>query len=166
MCRSPSCPRIDREEVQPVAAHARFPQRFQHERLPRCEKVVQSARAFTSNLDSEVDARLPGKGNSNSYGARPVHLITTMIKWIRTSRLSLKKWYSCRLRGGAASSSARSPFPAISTQTPARVRDGCAFTSNLQRDRCSNLDRDGLVPCMHARPSVGLCGAPAQTQPH
>ena len=34
----------------------------------------------------KVDVRLPGQGN----GARPVHLITTMIKWIRTSRLSTK----------------------------------------------------------------------------
>jgi len=38
----------------------------------------------------KVDARLPGKGNSNSHGARPVHLIITMIKWIQTSRLSIK----------------------------------------------------------------------------
>jgi len=38
----------------------------------------------------KVDTRLPGKGNSNSHGARPVHLIITMIKWIRTSRLSIK----------------------------------------------------------------------------
>ena len=30
------------------------------------------------------------KGNSNSHGARPVHLIITMIKRIRTSRLSIK----------------------------------------------------------------------------
>ena len=30
------------------------------------------------------------KENSNSHGARPVHLIITMIKWIQTSRLSLK----------------------------------------------------------------------------
>ena len=30
------------------------------------------------------------KGNSNSHGARPVHLIIAMIKWIRTSRLSIK----------------------------------------------------------------------------
>ena len=39
----------------------------------------------------KVDARLPGKENSNSYGARPVHLMITAIKWIRTSRLSMKK---------------------------------------------------------------------------
>jgi len=29
-----------------------------------------------------------------SNGARPVHLIITMIKWIRTSRLSIKKTLS------------------------------------------------------------------------
>jgi len=34
----------------------------------------------------KVDVRLPGIHN----GARPVHLIITMIKWIRTSRLSIK----------------------------------------------------------------------------
>ena len=28
----------------------------------------------------KVDVRLPGKGNSNSHGARPVHLIITMTK--------------------------------------------------------------------------------------
>jgi len=34
----------------------------------------------------KVDVRLPGKGNSDSHGARPVHLIIMMIKWIRTWR--------------------------------------------------------------------------------
>ena len=38
----------------------------------------------------KVDVRLPGKGNSNPHGARPVHLLITVIKWIRTSRLSMK----------------------------------------------------------------------------
>ena len=42
----------------------------------------------------KVDVRLPGKENSNSHGARPVHLIITMIKWIRTSRLSIKNYLS------------------------------------------------------------------------
>ena len=41
-------------------------------------------------LARKVDVRLPGKGNSNSHGARLVHLIITMIKWIRTSRLAIK----------------------------------------------------------------------------
>jgi len=35
-----------------------------------------------------ADGRLPGNGCSNSHGARPVDLIITMIKWIRTSRFS------------------------------------------------------------------------------
>jgi len=38
----------------------------------------------------KVDIRLPGKGNSNSHGARPDHQIISMIKWIRTSVLSIK----------------------------------------------------------------------------
>ena len=38
----------------------------------------------------EVDVRLPGRGNSKSHGVRPVLLIITMIKWIRTSRLCMK----------------------------------------------------------------------------
>ena len=41
-------------------------------------------------LSRKVDVRLPGRGNSISHGARPVHLIITMRKWIRTSRLPLK----------------------------------------------------------------------------
>ena len=36
------------------------------------------------------DVRLPGKENSNSHGARPVHLIITMMLWIRIRRLSIK----------------------------------------------------------------------------
>ena len=38
----------------------------------------------------KVDARLHGKDDSNSHGARPVHLIISMIEWIRTSGLSIK----------------------------------------------------------------------------
>ena len=38
----------------------------------------------------KVAIRLPGKGTSNSYGTRPVHQIISTIKWIRTSRLSIK----------------------------------------------------------------------------
>ena len=37
----------------------------------------------------KVDIRLPGRGNSNPHGARPVHQIISMIKWMRTSRLSI-----------------------------------------------------------------------------
>ena len=31
-----------------------------------------------------VDVRLPGKWDSDSHGARPVHLISTMMQWFRT----------------------------------------------------------------------------------
>ena len=40
----------------------------------------------------KVDSRLPGKGNSNSHGARTVH---QNHRWIRTSRLSIKNFLSC-----------------------------------------------------------------------
>ena len=49
----------------------------------------------------KVDVRLPGKGNSNSHGARPVHLIITMIKWFRTSGLSIKNSLSADLHSGS-----------------------------------------------------------------
>ena len=39
----------------------------------------------------KVDIRLPGKEDSNSHGARPVHKIILWIKWIRTSTLSMEK---------------------------------------------------------------------------
>ena len=49
-----------------------------------------SETSYSSSHPRKVHVRLPGKGNSNSHGARPVRLIITMIKWIRTSRLSIK----------------------------------------------------------------------------
>ena len=42
----------------------------------------------------KIDIRLPGNGNSNSHGARPVHRIILMIKWTRISRLSMKNTLS------------------------------------------------------------------------
>ena len=44
----------------------------------------------------KIDVRLPGKGDSNSLGARPVHLIILMIRWIQTSRLQIKNSLSSR----------------------------------------------------------------------
>ena len=61
-------------------------------------KVIDVAKMRSEGTDNakflqvsprKVDVRIPGKGNSNSHGARPVHLIITMIKWTRTSRLSI-----------------------------------------------------------------------------
>jgi len=70
-----------------------------------------------------VDVRLPGKGNSNSHGARPVHLIITMIRWIPTSRLSIKN--SLSLEGvevtATAHRTASSP-PLFWASTPKGLR--------------------------------------------
>jgi len=48
--------------------------------------------------------RLPGKGNSNPHGARPVLQIATMIQWIRTSRLSIKNSLSLFTLSASAAS--------------------------------------------------------------
>ena len=60
------------------------------------EQVMSSIICSTGDeLDArKVDVRLPGRGNSNSCSARPIHLTITMIKWIRTSALSIKKCLS------------------------------------------------------------------------
>jgi len=69
----------------------------------------------------EVVRRVPGKGNSNSHGARPVHLIISMIKWIRTSRLSIKQYLSRAPSTGArGQSSCRGTRPSTPAQRPAR----------------------------------------------
>jgi len=39
----------------------------------------------------KVDVTLPRKSNSNFHGARPVRLLISRRKWIRTNRLSIKK---------------------------------------------------------------------------
>jgi len=57
--------------------------------------------AFAS-ASRKVDIRLPGKRNSNSHGARPVYLIIKMIKWFRTSRLSIKNSLSLNTHGFAS----------------------------------------------------------------
>jgi len=49
-----------------------------------------TSRWWVGTWPRKVDVRLPGKGDSNSHGARPVHLIITVLKWIQTSRLSIK----------------------------------------------------------------------------
>ena len=48
--------------------------------------------AIAPTASRKVDVRLPEIGNSNSHAARPVHHLITMITWIRTSRLSIKKF--------------------------------------------------------------------------
>jgi len=62
---------------------------------------LESAKLCPLSSFRKVDVRLPGKGNSNSHGARPVHLIITMIQWIRTSRLSIKNFLCVQAPRGA-----------------------------------------------------------------
>ena len=53
-------------------------------------RVARAVQPGEGRCYRKVDVRLSGKGNSNSHGAWPVHLIISMIKWIRASRLSIK----------------------------------------------------------------------------
>ena len=74
------------------------------ELVPLWWLVVGMGAQWVQGLPRKVDVRLPGKGNSNSHGARPVRLIITMIKWVRTGRLSIKNSLcagrACLLRAG------------------------------------------------------------------
>ena len=45
---------------------------------------------YKRKSDRNLDIRMPGKANSRFHGVRPVHQIISLIKLIRTSRLSLK----------------------------------------------------------------------------
>ena len=47
----------------------------------------------------DVEGRCKATWKRESHGARPVHLIIMMIKWIRTSRLSIKNSLSAWPRG-------------------------------------------------------------------
>ena len=55
----------------------------------RCVDVCAPC-PYPNQAARKEDVKLPGEGNSNCHGARPVHLIIAVIKWIRTSRLSIK----------------------------------------------------------------------------
>ena len=95
------------------------------------------------------DVRLPGKGNANSHGARPVHPIISMVRWIRTSRLSIKN--SLSLRGhGSPGRARRGPLARLfvcirgepyKKGNLARIKDfeqhGCPFLP--RRKGCSRL---------------------------
>ena len=67
---------------------------------------------FAPFLVCFLDIRLLGAENSNSHGARPVHKIVSMTKWMRTSRLSIQNslpetW----MRGGCCFERARRFIP-------------------------------------------------------
>ena len=103
-------------------------------------------------MTRKVDVRLPGKGNSNSHGARPVHLLIPMIKWIRTSRLSIMNSLSRTL-----ASSER--FPA-SFQESSQSRALGSPRSSAARGAGKHVeahDLQSLDALSAALPGVGLC---------
>jgi len=92
----------------------------------------------------KVDVRLPGKGNSNSHGARPVHLIITMIKWIRTSRLSIKNSRSqVHAQDQAPSSPKQKPKSNKNNTSPTPPPDGTQHSN---------------VPTLHSGVTLRLLG--------
>ena len=59
--------------------------------MTRSIYVYDTSYAVHVRVPKKVDIRLLGQGNSNSHGARLVHQIISMIKWIRTRRFSIKR---------------------------------------------------------------------------
>ena len=97
----------------------------------------------------KVGVRLPGKGISNFHGARPGHLIITMIKWIRTSRLSIKKSLSARFWRSCSGSRARCSQPLIPkslSPNAGLAERGCSRRSTLSlRPSTSSCTRRSLI---------------------
>ena len=61
----------------------------------------------------------PGKVDVRLPGARPVHLIITMIKWVRTGRLSIKNYlFGVQGAGGRLGSAIHVERGAWSTGVP------------------------------------------------
>ena len=79
----------------------------------------------------KVDVRLPEKGNSNSHGARPVHYIISMIKWIRTSRLSVKNSLSRRRAPAEVAGEGRDHRELVPIDGRVRGQDRAAPGANL-----------------------------------
>ena len=84
----------------------------------------------------KVDIRLPGKGNSNSHGARPVLLIITMINWIRIRKLSIKTSLSSSLPH-ARQVVTMATFPTRNPKPESRT---------ASERRCTNLQFQGTLP--------------------
>ena len=53
-----------------------------------------STRLRAVGFSWKVDVRLPGKGDSDSHGARPVHQIISMLKRTQTSKFSIQNFLS------------------------------------------------------------------------
>ena len=106
-----------------------------------------------------VDARPGIKRNLNSHGARPVHLIIAMIKWIRTSRLSLKNSFSQsarrkreRKKSTSAQHRASARFPSLSS--PATSLAAATICKTAPPQPCTSTPTPCfLQPSHHAHSS-------------
>jgi len=74
----------------------------------------------------KVDVRLPEKGDAKSHGASPVHLIITMIMWIRTRRLSVETG-ECLLEGLLATLYMQSVARSTRSTAPSTCRARLAY---------------------------------------
>ena len=109
-------PKIDEDEVS--------------DNPPRCPEAWR--RETCCLHPRKVDIKLPGKGNSDYHGARPVHQIIKMMKWIRTSGLPIKNSFSVFLVA------AENVLPPPPPPSPAQARVDAYLVRWIRVGMCSN----------------------------
>ena len=110
-----------------------------------CGAVQHRSLAARVRREERREERRPGgKGDSNSHGARPVHLIITMIKWTRTSGLPIKNSFSVR--------SSPSYPPTLTTRR--RERCTCQFRPSRTEASISRSRRTHLRWCGTDNPLI------------
>ena len=97
----------------------------------------------------KVDIRQPGKGDSNSHGARQIHQLISKIKWVRTSRLTMENsLYRIGWCAGAIFSAAHLGTQLFSTVF--YVNRGATFILRRSTlDFCLGGQAKGTVKCLH-----------------
>ena len=106
-------------------------------------------------MTRKVNVRLPGKVNSNSHGARPTHLIITMIKWIRTSKLSIK---NC-LSAGIAKLAVTAIVSSWAEEEPTKsIMASEAVSKQLQERVTHLLNAATVIPTAHMMGGSFGCG--------
>ena len=121
-----------------------------------------------------VHVRLPGRGNSNSHGARSVRLITWMIKWIRTKTMRRccegtwwrqssvvplvfpLGWLVSPLCSEAEPEACSGAAEHVVQPEPVQVPKGLART-HLLLDRLVEVAQRVSEVCLHHVPSQHLC---------
>jgi len=124
--------KILRSNMHPPARPRYFAHSYEPSSLPMIKRLVLLSSACLIFLNRTVDIRLPGKRISNSHGARPVHQIITMIKWIRTRGLLIKKSLSL------------TRLPHFAERLPSRP--SWRFRTCLDGQRLTRLDGQRLTP--------------------